>query len=155
MYTVDELDVVVALSEIPKPEAGAPAPVVLANEQSLVLSYRTATAPFAFVRFSMPYLHIFGPPNDEALDGHPLWGRGLVCYGAHSVQNSSLVRRLERMNSVHWLHQPKSFEVLNHYIITFHDSTFECVARSVEGWAENILGEDQKGRMSHHLKAGC
>jgi len=37
-------------------------------------------------------------------------------------------RRLEGMNSVHPRHSAASFAGLHHYIITFHDSTFECVA---------------------------
>jgi hypothetical protein len=35
------------------------------------------------------------------------------------------------MNSVHYRHDPERFRVLNHYILSFHDSTFECVAEGV------------------------
>jgi hypothetical protein len=53
------------------------------------------------------------------------------------------------MNSVHPYHDPKQFEELNHYVFTFHDSTFECVARGLEvtirkGSLRDILPEMQK-----------
>jgi hypothetical protein len=31
---------------------------------------------------------------------------------------------------VHEHHNPEGFARLNHYVFAFHDSTFECVARS-------------------------
>ena len=55
-------------------------------------------------RFEHCYAHMFGPPNDEALRGHPLAGRGLRPYAAFEIRQSSWLRRLERMNSVHPRH---------------------------------------------------
>lgn len=40
-------------------------------------------------------------PNDESLHGHPLFERGLAFYGAFRVENSSWIRALVRINSVH------------------------------------------------------
>lgn len=31
---------------------------------------------------------------------------------------------------MHPYHRPEAFDGLNHYILSFHDSVFECVARS-------------------------
>ena len=53
---------------------------------------------------------MFGPPNDEAFDGHPLARRGLRPYGAFEVTHSSWIRQLEQMNSVHPHHSPPLFE---------------------------------------------
>lgn len=162
MYNVDEFDSVAELEDVPKPEPGGPCPLVLANEHSLVISYLLpASSPFdagpterfAFLRFLRPHMHLFGAPNDEVLQGHPLWGRGLGFYGAFMVQNSSLVRRLETMNSVHERHDPKKFKELKHYVITFHDSTFECVANGVTASIENIPSEQQASGMLDHLAA--
>jgi hypothetical protein len=75
---------------------------------------------------------MFGPPNDEAFAGHPLSVRGLTPYGVFEVKNSSWVRRLERMNSVHPRHKPERFARLKHFIFTFHDTTFECIAEGFE-----------------------
>lgn len=71
-----------------------------------------------------------GPPNDEALSGHPLARVGLRCYAAHEVRNSTLIAEFERRNRVHPNHRREPFESLRHIVITFHDETFECVCRS-------------------------
>ena len=43
----------------------------------------------------------FGSPNDEALCGHPLWGRGLEFYQARVVHNSSWLEGQIAINAVH------------------------------------------------------
>src|SRR5262245_63708733 len=76
-------------------------------------------------------------PNDEAFAGHPLANRGLMPYGAFVIESSSWIRRLEQMNSAHPCHKPERFWARKHYVLTFHDSTFECVAdRSEEHTSE-------------------
>jgi len=85
--------------------------------------------PAVLIRFAGALAWFHGPPNDEAFAGHPLASRGLGRYGAYRVDQSSWLRRLERMNSVHPQHRPESYVGFNHYVFTFHDSTFECVAR--------------------------
>jgi len=142
------------LHDVPKADPGAPDPMVFAREGRLLLAYwqiddsphSTTTAPLAIVRFTRPRLHIFGPPNDEAMSGHPLAARGLQPYSAFRVDDSSLIRSLERMNSVHPRHDPKSFQSLSHYIFTFHDSTFECVAESFQSTTENVGPNEEYGR---------
>lgn len=146
-YTPDERDRVVPLEGAPQSDVGAPLPLVLASEHRLFLIYimeetpadwdgtwvRIIDAavddmPIAAVEFNRVHAHIFGPPNDEAFEGHPLESRGLTPYSASVVENSSWIRALERMNSVHEHHRPENFWKLTHYIFAFHDSTFECVA---------------------------
>ncbi|HEX8863370.1 MAG TPA: hypothetical protein VGC06_30595 [Actinomycetes bacterium] len=56
----------------------------------------------------------WGPPNDEALQGHPLVDRGLRPYGVFRVEGSSWIRQLERMNRVHPQHRPEAFRDLCH-----------------------------------------
>ena len=54
-------------------------------------------------------------------------------YGAFEVKNSSWIRLLERRNRVHSNHSTaKYLEKRRHFILTFHDSMFECVARRYE-----------------------
>ena len=57
---------------------------------------------------------MFGPPNDEAFSGHPLASRGLHPYGAFKIENSSWIRHLEKMNSVHPNHHPERYFKLQH-----------------------------------------
>lgn len=149
MYPVDERDSVIELTDVPQSSVGAPLPVVLSDEFKILLAYivqepsgewdgttvrvidaETSDEPLALVEFEYYSSYMFGAPNDEAFSGHPLAARGLRPYGAFRIANSSWVRQLERMNSVHPYHQPERFAELNHFVFTFHDSTFECVARS-------------------------
>lgn len=147
MYSVDELDKVVKLENVPQSSVGAPLPVVLSDEHKILLAYiaentppdwdgahvrvidpSTSSEPLVLVEFNSYSLFKFGLPNDEAFAGHPLASRGLHPYGAFQIENSSWIRQLERMNSVHPDHKPESFSQLRHFIFAFHDSTFECVA---------------------------
>lgn len=138
MYAVDDRDVVVPLTNLPAPDAGAPKPVVLADENRAIVAYYApdwdtakpedlGDEEVAVLRFDAVLSFMFGDPNDEALNGHPLFERGLQFYAAHRVEQSSWVRQLELMNRVHPLHNAEAFSRLRHFIVTFHDSTFECV----------------------------
>ncbi|HEY7180664.1 MAG TPA: hypothetical protein VIC84_04555 [Blastocatellia bacterium] len=147
MHSVDEKDRVVPIKDIPQSSIGAPIPVVLSDESVAVVAFyledmsddwdgtsvrmvgkETEGEPLALVKFSICYASMFGPPNDEAFEGHPLASRGLGPYGAFVIENSSWIRRLEQMNSVHLYHNPERFWARKHYALSFHDSTFECVA---------------------------
>jgi hypothetical protein len=148
MYEVDARDQVVELDDVPQSSVGAPLPVVVADEGTLQLAYYASVPdpdwdgtyvreidlstadPVILVQFDGAYAWFHGPPNDEACQGHPLASRGLHPYAAFRVENSSWVRHLERMNSVHEHHNPEGFARLRHYVFAFRDSTFECVARS-------------------------
>ena len=142
MYEIDKLDQVVELKDVPQQDVGAPMPIVLADDYRLLLSYLLTNRGAALITFGRPSFHLLGGPNDEALSGHPLYAIGLGRYGAYEVLNSSLARRLERMNSVHPSHNPKNFEGRRHFVFTFKEHVFECVARSFE--AELI---DEDGRI--------
>ena len=86
----------------------------------------------AWVVFTGCYFASLGPPNDEALGGHPLAGSGLLPYSAHEVRGSSLTAEFERRNRVHPYHRREAFDSLRHIIVTFHDETFECLCKD---WA--------------------
>jgi hypothetical protein len=145
VYEVDERDRVVELKDVPQSSVGAPIPCVLADEHHVVVAFyaeqrefwqapplhRTGQHPpgelVVLVRFNRCMAHLFGPPNDEAFAGHPLASRGLRPYGAYRIEESSWIRKLERMNSVHRSHRPERFWKKQHLVFAFHDSTFECV----------------------------
>jgi hypothetical protein len=148
-YTPDERDRVVWLADAPPSDEGAALPVVLASEFRLFLLYLTSDTspdwdgtprivsaesddmPVAVIEFLQPYVHLFGPPNDEAIIGHPLAGRGLHPCGRFTVEDSSWLRALERMDAVYERHHPERFRLLTHYVFTFRDSTFECAANDL------------------------
>jgi hypothetical protein len=82
------------------------------------------------VRFERLSSSLFGAPNDETFEGHPLHGSGFQPYRAMRVVNSPWIAQLERMNSVHRYHNPAAYAAKEHFIFPFHDTTFECVAQS-------------------------
>jgi hypothetical protein len=122
---------------------GAPCPIVVADGLTVHVAYyaeESWPAPPDILRPSDPgevvgiaafrrcLAHRFGPPNDEALQGHPLYGSGLQMYGAHLVARSSWISELERRNRVHPFHKSEHYANLKHYLLCFHDQTFDCIA---------------------------
>jgi hypothetical protein len=80
---------------------------------------------------------VLGGPNDEAFHGHRLWDHGLSkvgAYGSAVVENSAWIEELERANRVHAQHRLEAFAAFRHFILGFHDSTFECVATGFRGF---------------------
>jgi hypothetical protein len=140
---------VIGLDGFPQSSIGAPCPALIATERTLILIFfledqdpewdgttmrvvgiDSPDERCAVVYFDRASVHSFGPPNDEAFAGHRLAHKGLEPYGAFEVLNSEWIEQLEEMNSVHHRHDRDRFLLgLRHFIITFHDSVFECVAR--------------------------
>lgn len=120
------------MSELPLCDAGAPMPIVLTDGNSVWLAYFESTEPYVNQRVVVKFTDVdsvnFGGSNDEALDGHQLWGKGLVHYSFHEVIGSKWIATRERENSVHGYHRPARFARLRHFAFTFHDETFECLA---------------------------
>jgi hypothetical protein len=142
----------VEVIEWPAPwETGAPLPHVFASERRVVLVYLVAdpdpgwdgrsvrvvdpagpqVEKLAIVSFGSADVR-FGSPNDEVLHGHPLWGRGLSMYAAHVVRNSRWLAEIERINAVHREYDPSRWRSRKHYLLCFHDSTFECLAEGFD-----------------------
>lgn len=137
-------------------ETGAPVPHVISDSWRTILIFRRpepdpdwdgtyvrivhagqpTPAAFGLVEFTGTYLTSFGGLNDEAIEGHPLSGRGLVAYRAHVVRNSAWIAQAEQANSVHPHHRGGWHERYNHYVLCFHDETFECIA---ENWQAEEL----------------
>ncbi len=134
-------------------DAGAPLPHVLSNGRQAVVLFHAGLEPdpdwdgttvtvidpsdqlarnVSWVRFDSVVASLFGPPNDEALHGHPLWGRGLEFYAFHRVEDSGWIADLMKGNHVHPSHQDDVWNSLQHFVITFHDDTFEVIAESFE-----------------------
>jgi len=147
MYEIDDHDRVEQLADIPQSCQGAPMPFVVSSEHGVAVAYHaevpiegwdgtfvqvvdhdTDDGPLVIVTFPNCYARMFGPPNDEAFSGHPLASRGLRPYGSFTVRDSSWLRRLERMNAVHPHHDRNRFMQRNHFVLSFHDTTFECIA---------------------------
>ncbi len=137
------------LVELPPSDTGAPLPALVANEGRLSLVYVVSggepdwSGPYeavleavshgpdlAIVDFQGVYAHVLGPPNDEAIEGHPLYRRGLS-RGTYRVESSSWIAALEAQNAVHPGHRAGFLDGYDHILITFKDNVFECVAREM------------------------
>ncbi len=163
MYAIDTLDRVMEVHEAPLPDSGASLPFLMSDENRVLLAYMVSESDeavssavkmmtanskgyVALVEFTQPCAHMFGPPNDETFLGHPLAERGLRPYGVFEVLDSSWIRQLEGMNKRHSRHAQNRYGDLRHYIFSFHDSTFECIAKALavnlrEGSLRDVMFE--------------
>ncbi len=75
---------------------------------------------------------LMGGPNDEAISGHRLYGKGLeTVTWIGEVAGSELVASLEKQNSVHPQHDPARFAKLLHQVALTKEETVEVVADSL------------------------
>lgn len=152
MYEVDEKDEVLELGNVPQSSVGAPIPVVLSGEHNILLAYYlqdydedwngtwvrevsidSSNEIVAVINFNHCTAKYFGPPNEEAFSGHPLYKRGLGPYGSFEILQSSWIRKLEKLNSVHPYHKKERYmNNKRHFVFSFHDSIFECIAWDFE-----------------------
>jgi hypothetical protein len=77
------------------------------------------------------------------MHGHPYHKLGLRSYSFYELLDSDLVKSLDDTQKVHPFYNPKQSYLGNHYIITFHDSMFECVATDFEIRSENKTLNEQ------------
>ena len=121
MYEIDSRDRAVSLDTLPPPDPGDPLPIVLAKDGAVILSYVAGRELTVIVTFPFCAAQLFGGPNAKTLHKHPLAERGLKAHGAFEVRDSSWARALESRGAARG----------KHFIFTFRDSVFECVARDL------------------------
>jgi hypothetical protein len=140
MQLFNNVDKLVETTNLPLASAGAPIPVILADEHTVVLEYYMQDGlikdgeevdQVAIVTFSRCLSYSSGPPNEEAISGHPLYKKGLRPYSFFRVNNSSMINRFKNMNKVHPYHNDSLYDDYVHYILCFHDSIFECISKDV------------------------
>jgi hypothetical protein len=149
MYAVDELDRVLEIFDLPQASVAEPAPIVFSSGDAVAMAYITqksenqgSRSGYAVVAFSGVRAHWCGAPGDRALAAHPLYPLGLEHYSFCEIIGSSLVRALYRMCDEVPSQAGGAFNGSRHFIMTFKDSTFECVARGYRlvladcGWAD-------------------
>jgi len=125
---------------------GAPAPIIISTSSDLILMFYVdlfdlpkitdrlkerdteSDSGVAIMKFKRRYIHKFGIPNDDVIIGHPYYKMGLKPYSFFSVNDSDWIKEIKRIEKHHPYFNEQGFDNLNHYIITFKDNTFECVA---------------------------
>jgi hypothetical protein len=111
-------------------DVGAPMPVLLSGLRTFVAFYLGGPDHgIGIVEFKQVRSVKIGSPNDEVLNGHPLWGSGLEAYRAHVVRNSRWIAELMDVNRLHQRFDESRWRGAQHFVLTFHDETLECVAQ--------------------------
>ena len=131
----------------PQWDIGAPSPQVFSNGHKTYLIYlidepdpnwdgsyvnvietkSKTTYPLALVEFG-GHTFRFGIANDEVFSGLPLWDKGLECYAAHIIENSSWVNELKKINKVHPYYDEERWNNHKHFLLLFHDELLEVIA---------------------------
>src|SRR5262249_45963865 len=131
---------------------GAPLPLILATEGTFSLCYYLEGEEdrFAVIEFKSVLAHCFGGPNDEALNGHPLYERGLLAYGVFAVFGSAWLRAQGGVNRVHPSHSPAMFAAYRHFIFTFHETPLELLAHDLQ--KVTVFDEARHDRVAELVK---
>jgi hypothetical protein len=117
--------------DMPLCDAGAPTPILLADDNTLAFGYSLANERIARhgifrTKFSV---FKFGYPNDEALSGHRYASLGLGYYCAHEVVGSEWIEEIREANLASFPDSNYALAELRHFIFAFHDTTLEFVSR--------------------------
>lgn len=115
-----------------------PMPQLLVNGAITVLIFDLHTARtlndgverIAVVRFHNCIAVRMGSPNSDGMRNHPLHRKGLTATSAHSVHASHWVNDLEALNKGSDRILSDEWKTYHHYLFTFRDGIFECVAKS-------------------------
>jgi hypothetical protein len=133
---VNEQQMVRVIEGAPVPDTVQSPLLTWSDGRELVLSF--PAAPISGegdveVCFRIVLTFSIGWPNEEVIQAHRLWQYGLQRYRIQEVFNSELIDELDRRNSLHPRHEPGSYRRrFRHFIIPFHDETFECIAREMK-----------------------
>ena len=128
-------------------DSGSPSPIILSNDNELFIAFyadkeSTSAIPqerntiidvgIVALKFK-PYLkYALGLPGSETIHGHPYSKLGMKSYSFYELKNSDLIKSLQNIEKVHEYYDPEKWENYKHYILTFHDNMFECIAREFE-----------------------
>lgn len=126
---------------------GAPSPTILSNDSELFIAFYAdkesdSSIPvernvvydtgIIALKFSGFLKYIFGSPGDETIHGHPYSKLGMKSCSFYELKNSDLIRSMQDIDRVNPYYSSEKWKPYKHYILTFHDNMFECVAQNYE-----------------------
>ena len=145
---------------------GSPSPTIISNDSELFIAFyadkkSTSSVPeerntiydtgiFA-LRFKAYLKYIFGLPGNETIQGHPYSKLGMKSFSFYELRNSDLIKSLQEVDKIHPYHNPEKWDTYKHYILTFHDNMFECIAQNFEIREENISLYNQAMTMLNEI----
>jgi hypothetical protein len=144
------------------PEAAVSGPIFFQAERSAYLTFnathktrngRFEDAGTAVVEIPNCLITRLGYPNDDGRSGYPFY-KGLD-YGVYEILNSLWVRQLMEFKRTRFPKPAADWWGLEgrHFLVTFHDSTFECISSNLnatstkeplESVIQNLLKRIQK-----------
>lgn len=116
-------------------DACSPAQQVIASATRLFLLYRVPLGdgdvlpPAVIVEFADYECFRECAFRNDTVESHPYRGRGLELHAAHMVANSLWIGREQNINATPPRHEDASWNDYRHYVLTFPDAFFECLAR--------------------------
>lgn len=114
-------------------DAGAPSPLLVAGESYLKVLFYTDNEPYCCaLEFVKVMHHKFGIPGNETINGHPYYQLGLGPYGFFELVGSDYIKFYKAISEVHERFDAARWESYRHFIVTFHDTMFECIATDYE-----------------------
>ena len=113
--------------------AGTREPQFFSNSFKAILSYIMPfeidkPTSFAIIEFHYAFATKFGIANDEVFHGLPLAEKGLQCYSAHIIENSSWLNEIKQIHRVHDRFDENRWLNRKHYYFVFHDDIAEIIA---------------------------
>ncbi len=145
---------------------GSPSPTIISNDNELFIAFyadkeRTSSGPqerntiydtgiFA-LKFKDYLKYTFGLPGNETIQGHPYSKLGMKSFSFYELNNSDLIKALQEIEKVHPYYNPEKWKTYKHYILTFHDNMFECIAQDFEIREENTSLYNQATIMLNEL----
>ncbi|MGE8430272.1 MAG: hypothetical protein ACN6O7_20500 [Sphingobacterium sp.] len=132
---------------------GAPSPTILSNDNELFIAfYAQNSNMYALqptesninyeqgiiaLKFKMCIKYTFGMPGNETLHGHPYGKLGMESCSFYELRDSDFIKSQQEIEKVHSYYNEERWKTYKHYILTFHDNMFECIAQDFEIRHEN------------------
>lgn len=85
----------------------------------------------AVLRFSHCHGLKTGSPNDETIEGHSLFGRGIDVGESYIVHKSAWLEEIKNINKAHSLYNDEYWSNARHFLIFFKEITVECLAKDL------------------------
>lgn len=129
-------------------DVGAPTPTIISNDSNLYIMFYAGRSDsnaevlqernsvydkgIYILKFNLFLKYNFGIPGNEIIIGHPYAKLGLQSYAFYELEDSDWIKELMEIESVHPYFNKDKWIGYKHYILTFHDNMFECIARDFE-----------------------
>mgnify|MGYP000729907624 CR=1 FL=1 len=156
----------VEIKDLFEMDCGSPSPTILSNDNELFIAFYADVESSSIIpkerntiydtgifalKFDNFLKYTFGLPGVETIQGHPYNKLGMKSYSFYELRNSDFIKSLQDIEKNHPAYNPEKWKVYKHYILTFHDNMFECIARGFEIRKENISLYNQTTEMLNEL----